>query len=371
MQYLATTNPGLESVGIEEVADLVGADATRRYRGTISFSADQRAVYELHHRSRTLHRIGLLLVDRPFEDLDHLAELVESLPAEKYADDGQAFGVRATRHGDHAFGSPDVGDVVGQAWIDAYRGATGHRLPVDLDDPEVILRAFVRNDRFYLALDLTGEISLHQRDYRICEHNSPLRPTLAASLVRMAGYEPGDRLLDPMCGSATIPTEAAVDALGVPTADFREGYAISRLPIHDPDLAATVRADHERRRERAPAREELAGTIRGTEKRERWVRCANENLPAAGVEDVVSVVQADATERPIDCDAVVSNLPFGIRTPVDLRDLYDGFSERLRAGSWDRAALLTTRPEFLDLEPTDLVDVRYGRLEVSVVVVDR
>lgn len=370
MRYLATTNPGLEGVAAEEVRDLVGADAERRYRGAIGFEADRRAAYELNYRSRTLHRVGIGLVDREFEDLADVGEAVRDLPLEEYVDPGRTFGVRATRHGDHGFTSVDVGDVTGQAVVDAYREATGHRLAVDLDDPEVIFRAFVRDDRFYFALDATGATSLHHRPYRVCEHDSPLRPTIAAAMLRVAGYEPGDELVDPMCGSATIPTEAALWATGEPPGGSRDEFAVERLSVHDPELFAAVRADHADRRDGRPTVDDLAGTIRGRDVRERWVRCARENVAATGVGAAVDVAAGDATERAVDADLVVSNLPFGIRTPADLRAVYAGFSERLREDEWNRAVLLTTRPDLLELEPVETVDVRYGRLEASVVVLE-
>jgi len=376
VQYLATTTPGLERVAIEEVRDLLGVDAERRYRGTIGFEADERAVYDLNYRSRTLHRVGIVLLDRAFEeladaeDLERLGSAVRALPIAEYVDADSTFGVRPTRHGDHEFTSMDVGDVTGQAVIDAYREATGDRLPVDLDDPDVIFRAFVREDRFYFALDATGERSLHRRHYRVCEHNSPLRPTIGAAMLRLAGYDPGDRLLDPMCGSGTILAEAALSATGESPGAHRERFAFERLATFDPEQFRRLRSAAEQRRQERPEPPDLAGSIRGTDARERWIRCARENLAAAGVDDAVDVERGDATERPIDADLVVSNLPFGIRTPVDLRELYAGLSERLLEADWDRAVLLTTRPEFLDLTPAEVIDVRYGRLDASVVVLD-
>jgi len=376
VQYLATTNPGLEDVAVEEVGELLGVDAERRYRGTIGFEAGERATYDLNYRSRTLHRVGVVLVDRAFEeidgreDLDQLGAAVRALPIAEYVEADSTFGVRPTRHGDHEFTSMDVGDVTGQAVIDAYREATGERLAVDLDDPDVVFRAFVRDDHFYFALDTTGEESLHHRHYRVCEHNSPLRPTIGAAMLRLAGYEAGDRLLDPMCGSGTILTEAALSATDDPPGSHRESFAFQQLSTFDPGLFRRVRSrTNERRRER-PGTADLSGSIHGTDARERWTRCARENLAAAGVEEAVDVERSDATERAIDADLVVSNLPFGIRTPVDLRELYAGFSERLQEGEWNRAVLLTTRPAFLDLTPTEVIDVRYGRLDASVVVLE-
>jgi 23S rRNA G2445 N2-methylase RlmL len=87
------------------------------------------------------------------------------------------------------------------------------------------------------------------------------------------------------------------------------------------------------------------------------------------VGDLVDVDHGDATEADLDADAVVANLPYGIRTVADdLATLYAGLSERVRAAAPRVAVLLTTRPDLLDLPVERTVDVRLGRLEAGVVV---
>jgi tRNA (guanine6-N2)-methyltransferase len=360
VQLLATTNPGLESVAAGEVADLVGADAERRYRGAVAFAGDEAAVYRLNRWSRTLHRVGISLVDRPFSELADLGAAVRDCGVERYVRPDLTFGVRASRHGTHGFTSVDVGDVTGGAVVDAVRGATGREPTVDLDDPDVILRAFVRDDEFMFAVDATGAESLHRRPYRECEHNAPLRPTVAAAMLRLAGFEPGDSLVDPTCGSATVPIEAALAALCRPP-DPDRGYADERLPPLDPGGRTPPEP---------PGRDpDALPTLRGIDVRERWVRCGRVNARAAGVGDLVDVDHGDATEADLDADAVVANLPYGIRTVADdLATLYAGLSERVRAAAPRVAVLLTTRPDLLDLPVERTVDVRLGRLEAGVVV---
>lgn len=363
MQYLATTNPGLESVAADEVRDLVGADPRRRYRGAIAFEADESAVYTLNRRARSLHRVLVVLVDAEFEGLDHVEDLVAGLPIERYVDADQSFGIRPTRHGDHEFTSVDVGDVTGQAVIDAHRAATGTRLEVDLDDPDVVFRAFVRDDAFLFTVDTTGERSLHHRWYRECEHNAPLRPTLAYQLLRLADFSRADSLLDPMCGSATIPIEAGLAALDRPVHAGRS-WDFEHLPFLSPGDAALPAFER-----RDPAGIE---PLRGIEVRDRWVRCGRVNVRAADLTDAVTVVQGDARDEPLDADVVVTNLPFGIRTESgDVPALYRDFSENLRGGDWRRFVALTTRPELLDVPIDRRIEVTYGRLDAAVVVARR
>jgi tRNA (guanine6-N2)-methyltransferase len=320
-------------------------------------------VYRLNRHARTVHRVMVLLRDREFDDLDHLASLVESLPVERYLGPDRTFGIRPTRHGHHEFTSVDVGDVTGQAVIDAFRDETGVRPEVDLDDPDVIFRAFVRDDDFLFAVDATGAESLHRRWYRECEHNAPLRPTIGAAMLRLAEFGTGDSLVDPTCGSATVPIEAGLAALDRPPRGERS-YADERLAFLDPgewDPPATGGVD--------PG---AVGAIRGVDARDRWVRCGRINVEAAGLDGIVDVEPGDARETDLDAEAVVANLPYGIRTVAgDLESLYADLSANLRGSEWERAVFLTTRPDLLELPVEREIDVRLGRIEASVVVASR
>jgi len=362
VRLLATTNPGLEFVARAEVRDLVDADAERRHRGAIAFEADPAAVPRLNRRARSLHRVLVVLRDRtvPSIDLDDTYDLTRSADVARWVGPGQSIAVRSTRHGAHEFASPEVGTRVGQAVVDACRAANA-RPRVDLDDPDVVFRAFVRDETFLLAVDTTGERSLHRRPYRVREHDAPLRPTLAWSMVHLAGFETGDSLLDPTCGSATIPIEAALDALDRVPSPGRS-YAVERLAPFE--AVETPDAGRGRDRPSSPAK------VEGREFDADRVADARANVVAADLEDAVTVRQADATEVAVDADRVVANLPFGHRTDGDLAGLYRALSHRLREGTPSAVVALTTRPELLDLPVDRSIDVRVGRLEATIVVAE-
>lgn len=362
MDLLATTNPGLEAVACEEVAALVDADAERRYRGAVAFEGALADVPALNRRARSLHRVLVLLADRtvPGVTPSDVYDCARSAGVERWVADGQSVAVRATRHGDHDFGSPDVAERVGQAVVDACREAN-ERPAVDLDDPDVVFRTFVRDEDVLLAVDATGERSLHRRPYRVREHDAPLRPTIAWALVHLAGFEAGDDLLDPMCGSATIPLEAALDVLDRPPSPGRS-YADERLgPLADLD-----RPERDGR-DRLPPETAVEGVELDADR----VADARANVAAANLSETVTVRQGDATDLAVETDRVVTNLPFGRRTDDGLHTLYREFSERLQAGTWKTFVALTTRPELLSVPVERELPVRYGRLEATVVIARR
>ena len=364
MHLLATTNGGLEAITADELAELVGTEATVHHRGVVEFEGEIEDVYELHYRSRTTHRVLEVLVDAPVETPDDVydrtreVDIAARLPFEP-------FGVVGTRHGTHEFTSMDVAGHVGQAVIDEYRTATGDRLPVDLDNPTVRLEAYLYDDRFTLAIDLTGD-SLHKRPYRVCEHDAPLRSTLAYSMLRIAGYDHDDRLVDPMAGSATIPIEAALAATDrAPRPDLDPNFEL--LPGYDGERFRTLRDEYA---SSPPGLDPSVLDIEARDRREKWRRCGRVNRDAADLSDAIEIVAADARTEPIAADLVVTNLPFGIRISEDLRALYEAFHERLLAGDVDRLVALTTAPELLPFDPTERYDIPYGRLDATIVVRD-
>jgi 23S rRNA G2445 N2-methylase RlmL len=306
----------------------------------------------------------VVLVDReiPGIDLADTYDHARSAGVPEWVSPGQSFGVRPTRHGDHDFESPAVGERVGQAVVDAVRAARGDRPPVDLDAPDVVLRAFVREETFLLAVDATGERSLHRRPYRVSEHDAPVRPTIAWSLLQLAGYTPGDTVLDPTCGSATIPIEAALDALDrSPTPD--RSYAAQRLR----PFASVPTPPEPTPRETLPD----GARIEGVEIDPDRVEQARTNVAAADLTGTVRVRRGDATALSVDADRVVANLPFGHRTDGDLAGLYGALSARLREGRWRSFVALTTRPELLEVPVERELSLRYGRLAATVVVAER
>ena len=363
VRLLATTNRGFESVSAAEVADLLDASAETERPGLIGFDGDGDDIARLHCRARTLNRVLIELVNEPIRTPEDAYDETYALPLAEYVAPDQPIAVRSNRIGSHEFTSMDIAERVGQAVVDGLRDATGERVPVDLDDPEVILRAFVREDRFRLAIDATGDTSLHRRPYRVRGHDAPIRPTMAAALCRLADAGPETAVVDPMCGCGTIPIEAALAARNLPPAGDRT-FAFEDLVFLDGDALARERAAME------PCAE--APAIRGSDVEAEWIAAARENAREAGVADDVTFERADAATVDIDADAVIVDMPFGVRTEqAGIGTVYKQFFDNLCSRDWDRLVVLTARDDLVPFEPTRRLNVRHGRLEVAVLIVDR
>jgi 23S rRNA G2445 N2-methylase RlmL len=365
VKLFATCARGLEDVSAAEVAELSGACADVG-RDKVLFAATWAQVSDLQVRARTLHKLHLLLLRAEAKGLDDVGAAAKTVDWGAHIQPGQAIAVRPTRSGTHDFTSIDVGRVVGDAVV---RGAArdGAKPRVDLEQPDVEVTALLRGSELLLGLNLTGE-SLHKRGYRVYQHAAPLRPSLAAALLRWAGYTPGAGLWDPMCGSGTIPIEAALVARAMPPNPSRP-FLMERLADFPAERLAEARG-------RASAQATRASPpILGTERYEKHLLGAAQNARAAGVWDALHLRTLDATlARAEDLGfapgLVALNPPYGLRIAskrVVLR-LYRAFLDRMLALRPPRLALLVGNRLFEEcaaergLAPAEARDVLYGLL---------
>lgn len=365
MELFATCARGLEDVSAAEVKELVG-DGGQVGPDKVFFAATWPEVCDLHVGARTLHKVHLLLLRAEAKGLADVEAAARSVDWGAHVQPHQAIAVRPRRAGTHAFSSLDIARVVGQAVVEgAARGAEKPR--VDLEQPDVEVTALLRERGLLLGLNLTGE-SLHKRGYRVYRHPAPLRPSLAAALLRWARYAPDEGLWDPMCGSATIPIEAALMARSMAPNPARP-FLMERLDGFPAQALAEARA-------RALAQAtEARPPILGSERFEKHLLGGAANARAAGVWDALQLRVLDATrargeDLPFRPGLVALNPPYGLRIAserVVLR-LYREVLDRMLALRVPRMAVLVGNRLFeacaaeRGVAPAEARDVLYGQL---------
>lgn len=362
--------PGLQELAAGEVRELTGR-TTRTVRGRVYLEGSPEDVYRLNLASGCVLRVLVELVRTSVKDLEDVYEVARGPGYEDYVPANRSFAVRAKRYGEHRFTSMDVADRVGQAVIDRVRSRRGDRLPVDLDDPDVIVRVMLRKDRLSVGLDTTGR-SLHRRGYRRNRHPAPLNPTAARALLRLLEWS-GGSLLDPFCGSGTIPIEAAGMARGLPPGRLRETFPFENLAFYEPSVWSDVREgclESVRSRPSDPP----VGTDRST----RYIDFARENARRAEVANDVTfrVSRLEELGDPGPGGYVVTNPPFGQRSgrPYRMRDLYGTFWDWLGSSGPVTVAALSGNPDFertAPRKPTSACPVMLGDRHCRLVVYRR
>lgn len=358
-RFLVSTNRGLEAIAGSELTELGLSNATTLYPGMVECVGPPTAIPLLNTRGRTIHRVLLELARGECHSLGEIADLVAESDIPQYLDTDQSFAARAQRRGEHSFESPAVESRVGQAIVDSY--PANERPPVDLEDPDLIVRVFVREQRVIVTVDTTGQRSLHRRQNRTFEHEAPIRPTMAAAMYRLAAPRSGDVVVDPMCGCGTIPLEAAGAGLGCPVEIGQElAFRRLRCPAIKPKTSELA--------EQCDASPDV--DIVGADIDEQAVAGARENARNAELAGDISFAVANAREQLLGGDVVVTDMPFGIRTGGDVRPLYADFADQLATSPCRRAVIHTTRANLLGVEPTERYEMRRGRLESELLVVD-
>jgi len=299
---------GLEALLAEELASL-GAQEVGRTDGGVAFAGDlalvMRANLESRFASRILWRVGA----GPYRDERALYELVKAIDWKRHfaATRTLRVDVSATRSPLQSleFATLRVKDAV----CDRFRADVNVRPSIDKRAPDVRVQAYLTDRDATIYLDTSGE-PLFKRGYRRDADEAPLRENLAAGIVALTGWEPGVAFLDPMCGSGTLVTEAALMA-----ADRAPGLArtfgFQKLAWFDGpswQRMKQVARDRVRTPPAAPAlfASDIApGAVGKTQS----------NLRAAQVDGFVHVEQADFLERPAPAASgiLVANPPYGVR----------------------------------------------------------
>jgi len=340
--YFVVTAPGLESFTNQELHTLK-LPATPELGG-ITFKGDLAALYRanLHLRtaSRILARLGNFFHATTFKELQKYAA---RLPWERFLSPGQPITLRVTCHKSRLYHSGAVAHSVAAALSERL----GKPSPIiktgeEMADPLpqlVVVR--LMEDKCTVSVDSSGEL-LHKRGYRQATAKAPLRETLAAAVLIASGWEHSAPLLDPFCGSGTIPIEAALMALKIPPGRNRH-FAFMDWPGFEPTVYQAQRSAADEMQ--SPAGTISAGMIMASDRDAGAVKMSRENAARAGVEEFIEFkCQAVSyIQPPKKIGWVVTNPPYGSRVSAgkDLRNLYAQFGNVLRRNcpGWDVSVL--------------------------------
>lgn len=323
-----------------------GNQPEREEAGGVEFEGGWREIYLANLQLRSANRVLVRLGEFSAAGFPELRRKAHNLPWEQFLAAGQPVAVRVTSHASKLYIKRAIGEHIQQAIGDRLG-----KLPpgVALDEeaesaqPQLIVVRLV-HDLCTLSVDSSGAL-LHRRGYRLAGAKAPLRETLAAGILLASGWDTGTMLLDPFCGSGTIPIEAALWASGRapglqrrfafmdwPTFDERTWRALlaqARAAVHPP-LKPILASDRD------------AGAI----------EMAQANAERAGVAPYIEFSRraVSAITPPDETGWVVTNPPYGVRISEgkDLRNLYAqlGHVLRARCPGW-RVALLSSDDRLL------------------------
>ena len=360
-EMIAKTFQGLEEILAEELTTL-GANDIQIGRRMVSFIGDKRMMYKANFCLRTAIRILKPIKNFTAKDADEVYNQIQAIPWEEYLDVNKTFAIDAVVFSEEFRHSKFVSYKVKDAIVDYFREKTGKRPSVRINNPDVLLNIHIAQTTCTLSLDSSGE-SLHRRGYRQEQVEAPLNEVLAAGMVLMTGWRGECDLIDPMCGSGTIPIEAALIARNIAPGVFRKGFAFEKWVDFDSEMFDEIYNDDSQERE-------FTHKIYGYDNNPKANEIATHNIKAAGVsKDVTLKLQPfQQFEQPQEKSIIVMNPPYGERISTnDLLGLYQMIGERLKhAFVGNEAWVLSYREECFDqigLKPSKKVPLFNGALE--------
>ena len=325
MKLHAKTLAGLEDLVAQDMKQAGATEVSVGRRG-VSCLADLKTMYHLCLHSRFVLRVLRHLTEFNAKNPDDLYRQCARFAWEDLIPVDGTFVVDATVHSevfthDH-FAALRLKDAV----VDRFRGKTGQRPSIDRVRPDVRLHLHIAGNKVTLSVDATGA-PLSHRGYRPPQAKAPLNEVLAAGLLALSGWRPGTPLIDPMCGSGTFSTEAALWASGLPVQAGRRQFAFMKWSDFDASAWREVRDEsmHE-----VKAVDTL---IWASDNHPGAIRQTRHSLEEADVDGMVQVSQSDFfnLHPPTDSGVMVMNPPYGERLdPGDVVGMYEGIGDRLK-----------------------------------------
>ncbi len=360
-RLVAKTTSGLEQVLADEIKDIGGQNITLGNRA-VFYEGDLKIIYKSNYLLRTSLRILKEIEFFRFKNIEQYYIKCKEIDWQKYFGVDQSFVIHSTVGNTKDFTNSMFASLKAKdAIADHFRNKVGKRPNVDTENPEIVIDLHIHEDTCTISLDSSGE-SLHKRGYRINQGEAPLNEVLAAGMIRLSGWTGNCDFMDPMCGSGTLPIEAAMIAYNIPAGKFRKNYAFENWRDFDQLLLDDIKKETKKREFKHQI---FASDISGSN-----LLNAQTNARRALVFNKIKFQVSDFKDLKIDINngMIIINPPYGERLKErDLNELYGMIGERLKHQFAGNVAwILSSSVEsfkFVGLKPDVKLDLYNGSLK--------
>lgn len=327
-ELIAPCHFGLESVLKREITDL-GYDVSLTEDGRVTFIGDEEAVARANIGLRTAERVLIKVGKFHAETYDELFEATKALDWENYIpSDGRFNVVKAASIKSKLFSPSDIQSIMKKAMVERLKSVYGiERFPETGDDYPI--RVTFLKDEVTVGLDTTG-VSLHKRGYRKLVAKAPIAENLAAALIMLTPWKADRILVDPFCGSGTIPIEAALMAANMAPGMNREFAAMDWEHIVAPKVWKDA-FDEARDEVKIPS----GLDIQGYDIDKSMIETARANAKLAGVDSLIHFQVRDVKDlsHSSKYGFIITNPPYGERLEEReaLFPLYKTLADRYKA----------------------------------------
>ena len=343
---------GLEPLLVEELTNL-GLIEVKLERAGVSCHGSLADAYRICMWSRLASRVLWPLAQFAAADPDQLYAGVQSVDWSEHMDADSTLAIDCATSKSQITHSRYAEQKTKDAIVDQFRVRTGGRPSVSLERPDVRVNLYLYQDQASLSLDLSGE-SLHRRGYRIDGVHAPLKENLAAGMLLRCGWPQicasGGGLVDPLCGSGTLPLEAALMATNTAPGLLRTYYGFWGWKQHDGVVWQEVRQAADEAHLRGVAA--LKVPIVGYDADPRAIRAAWDHARQAGMDKLIHFERRRLKEfvppSGVRTGLFIANPPYGERlgNSTELAPLYNQLGQIMaqQCQGW-HAGVITSEQE--------------------------
>ncbi len=362
MDFTVKTFAGLEDALANELKDLGASDVEIIKRGA-TFRGDEELMYKVNYMSRLAVRVLKPIGVFEVKDEEQLYQKVRKINWLNVFKLNQTFSVDANLFYSEMDHSHYAALKTKDAIVDQFRDSTGKRPWVNVENPDIYVDVHISHNVCTISLDSSGE-SLHKRGYKIAADKAPINEILAAGMINLSGWKGDVDFYDPMCGSGTIPIEAAMLAMRIPSGYYRKSFAFMNWEGYDENLWKSVKAEAD------TCMIEAECEIFASDRSEKAIAITKRNLKYAGLhKDIVTGVKYFDSVSPTKNGILIMNPPYGIRMEErgELRDLYKGIGNVLKQNfigfdAWIISPNFETA-KFIGLRPSKKITLYNGPIE--------
>lgn len=363
---LAKTLYGFEELLAKELRNL-GASNVKEGVRSVSFDGDTGFMYKANLCLRTAIKIIKPIHSFSVRNENELYKKIYNMDWSEVLSPDATFAIDTTLFSDVFTHSLYVSQKIKDAIVDKFRDTDGQRPSVDIKFPDIRLNVHIHKELCTISLDSSGR-SLHHRGYRTATNIAPINEVLASGLLLLSGWDGQSDFLDPMCGSGTFLTEAAMIACNIPANINRKEFAFEKWEDFDETLFEKI-IDSSLNKTR-----EFHHKIVGYDKAPSAVRKATDNIANANLSEYITVERKNFfettkfTEKQLH---MVFNPPYGERLNLDMEDFYASIGDTLKqeypgTDAWFITSNLEAL-KFVGLRPSRKIKVFNSHLESRLV----
>ncbi len=326
LELVATATFGLEAVVKREI-EALGYKIIKTEDGRVTYMGDERAIVRSNLWLRSADRVYVRMGEFRATEFEELFQQTKALEWENIIPIDGVFPVVGGSVKSALHSVPACQKIVKKA-VSVRLSEFYCRETMPETGAEYRIRFIAHKDNFLLLIDTSGA-GLHKRGYRVRDVAAPMKETLAAALVQLSFYKADRFLVDPCCGSGTIPIEAAMIARNIAPGLSRSFVSEEWDILTDDAQTGNSPVWKEERRLAFEAIDsEAVLRITAMDIDPRAVKAAKENSEEAGASDDIDIVKMDMTKwepgggipkgaGKDDHVVVISNLPYGKRIGED------------------------------------------------------